>query len=419
MTCDRASDLLVELACGELTPELTAAVRSHAEGCARCGPELARFARVMDVAEALPLAEPSKAVEERILRAARQTLAARAGSTEAREAARELSGPRSWFARLSEWALSPQVAMASVLLLMVGIGLYSLPIGREQERVAFEATPDERAPAASATANPATPSAGERDGAEERGQGRTSDEGDQGYAAESARDEQLLKVQTARKARVRAAGSKSSTGLYDDAFGGLGEATNGSGSNVRAERSPAGPVASSPLPMKSAPSKAMNAPAEPAFAPAPPAAARTASAPKPDKAMPDSKRALEAEVALQETRGAASEPAEEKAADASQGQLGDGIAAARRGAYAQAVSLLTPLVNQGTESAREAARLWLARSLRGQGKCTEAVRYYGPLAQRADAPADVLSEAADCYDRTGDSALAGKLRGRLNAGEHE
>ncbi|MFT3922648.1 MAG: hypothetical protein QM778_08955 [Myxococcales bacterium] len=421
MTCDRAYDLLVDVACDELAPELAAAVRSHASGCDRCGPELANLTRVMSVAEALPLAEPSKAVEERILRAAREALAARAGSSEAREPARELS-QRSWFARLSEWALSPQVAMASVLLLMVGIGLYSLPLGREQEPVAFEATPDERVPAAPAASATAAPAAEPSPESAREEAARAASEEDQ------LRDEQLLKVQSARK-RPKAAGRSAGKADYE-AFdygsskgggGGLGNTVPGLDDSQPAKKEAAFPGKSKPS--VSAP-KDSQAPAP--FAPAPPpgpAASKPSKVAQP--ATPESKsapapQASSAYEASAPAAGAAAEAVDEKSsADTTQRALSEGIAAARKGAYAQAVSLLTPLANQGPESSRNSARLWLARSLRGQGKCAEALRYYAPLAQQASASDDVLSEAADCYDRTGDATLAGRLRKRLNAAESQ
>lgn len=420
LSCDRAFDLLVELACDELTPELAAAVRKHADGCGRCGPELASLTRVMSVAEELPLAEPSKAVEERILRAAREALAARAGGTEAREPVRKVSEYRGWFARLSEWALSPQVAMASVLLLMVGIGLYALPIGRDHESVAFEVTPEERepapAPAASAVAAPVEEPADALEAASDRAKKEQPSK----TMRETSKDEARRALGQGEgspapaKSRAPAGGSKSSNSLDD--LGGLSEAKGASGGAFRDQKQQPATAPGSMGMEKASPKKA-DAPSSAPFAPAPPAA----QAPAPTKPIAPTSKAAKPEAEVQEYQQISKAPSEareeQKSAAGNQNALNDGIAAARRGAYAQAVSLLSPLVNQGPESVRANARLWLARSLRGQGKCAEALRYYGPVVQQANVAAEVLSEAADCYERTGENALAGKLRSRLNAQE--
>ncbi len=400
MTCERASDLLVELACGELTPELTAAVRTHAQGCGRCSPALAKLTRVLQVADAIPLSEPSRGVEERILRAAREALAARAGGTEAQEPERTGRAHRGWFGRLSEWALSPQVAMASVLLLMVGIGLYALPIGRDQERVAFEAAPEERAPAqAPAATATAVPMQESEEAAEEHAQREQALAVKEGSVSES-------KPAPASKLRARSGGNGKQAANIDlsegagdrfskDASGAKKQATKAALPEVYEERKgvkqPAGPTPS-------------------AFAPAPPAsnAPREPSASKPESSS----------TAAQSARGLSADDKssrEDENSARAQKSLSEGIAAARRGAYAQAVSLLSPLVDQGPESTRASARLWLARSLRGQGKCDEALRYYGPIVQQSKVANDVLNEAADCYERTGDPARAGQLRARLGA----
>jgi hypothetical protein len=156
------------------------------------------------------------------------------------------------------------------------------------------------------------------------------------------------------------------------------------------------------------------------FAPAPPPSPAAAPTPpaKPFPSKVETKGGAPLEEAVS-SEGAVAPRKEnqDKSVDWAQKSLNDGIAATRRGAYAQAVSLLAPVVSQGPESTRQSARLWLARSLRGQDKCAEALRYYGPLVQQPSASGDVLSEAADCYERTGEPAQAGKLRSRLGAQE--
>jgi hypothetical protein len=88
------------------------------------------------------------------------------------------------------------------------------------------------------------------------------------------------------------------------------------------------------------------------------------------------------------------------------------VAAARSGDFAQAVALLEPIANKGSGSARSTASRWLAHSLRAQGNCKLALRYYAPLANASSASPEVLREAADCYENVGDLKRAAELRAR-------
>jgi hypothetical protein len=122
MACSEARASLVELVCGELSGEHRDKVRAHAQQCASCGPELAKLSQVMEVAEAIPLSEPSPRVEARVMLAAREALSARGGGAPAREFTYGRAQPKSWLGRLARWAMSPQVAMASVRAMLERAG---------------------------------------------------------------------------------------------------------------------------------------------------------------------------------------------------------------------------------------------------------------------------------------------------------
>lgn len=379
MRCSEARDLLVELVCGELPEARGAEVRAHAESCPSCGPELEKMSQVMDVAMAIPLSEPSPRVEARVMLAAREALSARGGSTPAREFAYARSQPKTWLGRLARWAMSPQVAMASVLMLMVGIGLYALPIGREPERVAFEAADhaEQAEPVASATAAPTPEPEPLADAQEEK--------------SAPSREAPELGVRRGRRAEKGSSGAPQAKPAAVEPEARV--AKKGAASSVTA-KSEGAPKASS---SRSAGGGAL---ADESFAPPPPAAAR---------AFPEAPAGA---PSGQNVGAARDDDGDGWASQA----LADGKAAAQRGAYAQAITLLLPVAQRGPANLRSQANLWLARSYRGQGECGRALTYYAPLVQRASASSDVLMEAADCYEKQGDSARAGELRKRA-AGE--
>jgi tetratricopeptide (TPR) repeat protein len=293
--------------------------------------------------------------------------------------------------------MSPQVAMASVLLLMVGIGLYALPLGQDTEPAGLRAAEDEgspadlRAPASSATAAPTPAEAAEdreqerRDlpAVSERWRGETRAARPSRPAAD-ARDLEA-KGAPGTKAKAPRSAVRKPSGVADDgkdavkAMGGAGAPAPAPA--AKAERS------------RAASGSAEDYATGNRFAPPPPAAA--------------------APVA----EHAAGAPAEAKRRAAGESKaatsLSEGIAAARRGDVVQAEQQLAPIATHGDDKERAQASLWLARSLRSAGDCTRALTYYRKLTQAADAAPAILEEAADCYQRTGDSAQANRLRARV------
>lgn len=407
MTCESCRDLLIELVCEELPADTAAEVRAHALTCERCGPELAKLEGTLKVASNLPLLAPSPEVERRIMQAARAAVAGKAKGL-AREQQLAEGRVASWFVRVSAWAMSPQVAMASVLILVVGIGLYALPIGRSPETTALRATEEEEAtpqsaepeePAAAAAATPLpTP---ERQAAERRAPA------DLGEAA-AQRSEEALKRRSAQRAAKPKAASAKGAASYD-ALGNVVEA------RPRArERSADGDYASADdkaqprakEEAKQASEAAGSSAGRGGFAPPPPAARAPASASAPVGA-PKQAQASPGAPAPEASARISKEPVTQLL-----GALAQGIAAAQRGDYTQAEKLLTPVAEGGAGAERIQATLWLARSLRAQGDCARALTYYRSLTQAVSAGRDVLEEAADCYDRTGNEAQATKLRAR-------
>jgi hypothetical protein len=432
MTCERANQLITELVCGELGADEAASVRAHAESCARCGPELARFARVLAVAQELPMEAPAPAVEQRIMQAAREALSRRAGGAVAIDSGTPSGGIKAWLERLGTWAMSPQVAMASVLLLVVGIGLYALPFGEDGAPAALQLAQEPvSAPPQTATATSAPVEAKEmaRLPAPAPAANVARDEAPATEEAKAFSDELAEKgVLRARRAAESKPSGIVSGGKKGDAFGGeldgLGAlgAEGGGVTGTSGGRGNALGPAPAPKPAAGASKdRAIDDLLDSNFAPPPPAPEERSAAEAPRRAEPAAPVAAEsadyeAAAPVASTR---EQPAKQKAESAPEPSyatlLADGIAAAQAGNYARAVSLLEPVAASGPLGMRSSARTWLARSLRGLGQCERALTYYAPLVDAPSPPIAILNEAADCYARVGRLAQAEALRMRAKA----
>jgi hypothetical protein len=433
MTCERASELITELVCGELDAAGEASVRDHAKGCPTCGPELEKFARVLRVAESIALDEPSPQVDVRIMQAAREAASRKGGSAEAIDSDSPVSGFRAWLDRLSTWAMSPQVAMASVLLLVVGIGLYALPFSQQPSTsgmLPISQEPEgEQAPApaaSAATAAPSEPSPAEmadkaasnvvaQEAMRRRLEGPDPAEGAAASPLAAKRSAGTKEAAPARSARRPAA--KANAFARGDAEDRAREFGGGVGSAAGMGAAKGGPYA--PPPPADEPARAREK------SPAKPVAARPelfdeaeASPARPSGVV----QAAPVPAELDSVASGKAAPAKEleKKSESASGpdfgqMLDEGLSAARSGQYARAVELLEPVANKAPAAQRASARPMLARSLRALGLCARALPYYATLVQATTVSEATLLEAADCYDRTGNAPAADELRKRAQA----
>lgn len=143
MDCEACTDRLVDLLYGELEEPDAESTRAHLADCEACAGALARLEKGRELASLMVVEEPPSAVRISVMAAARERAAQRAPAKVAeppRQPAepREARGPRggdddggglwsSFLRWLGGFAMGPQVAMAMMLLLMVGIGLWYLP----------------------------------------------------------------------------------------------------------------------------------------------------------------------------------------------------------------------------------------------------------------------------------------------------
>jgi hypothetical protein len=173
MDCETCDALLIDLVERELDEAKAAEVRAHASSCESCGHALARLEGGRRAAAELVRVAPPKL--DAVLAAARAHVQAqaaekaRASEPSPVQAALPSSPPPAepteglfdqivrW---LGSWAARPQVAMATMLLLMVGIGLWYVPQLRWQDRADPDGTivePDVHAEVGSPALVPAEP----------------------------------------------------------------------------------------------------------------------------------------------------------------------------------------------------------------------------------------------------------------------
>lgn len=162
MSCSH-DDRLLDLVLGEMPAEDAAALRAEALECPDCHEALAELELGAAFAAQMPMEEPPAAMDAVIMAAAREKAEAMA-SERAKVApvadeppAEEPSAaeaPTSLWGRLKKWGsgitLGPQLAMASVMVLVVSIGLFYLPKGGGDTVARTAVTPDPEGEAISA-----------------------------------------------------------------------------------------------------------------------------------------------------------------------------------------------------------------------------------------------------------------------------
>jgi TolA-binding protein len=133
--CERLDALAMELVYDELDARAAEEARLHLLGCPRCAGMIERLRGGLRAAEALPIESPSSLLESRILEAA---TAARPKVPWHRRAARAM-------AVAGTWAMRPQIAMAAVVVLMIGTSAVLLrrtsPDAAQRRKVTDEGTP--------------------------------------------------------------------------------------------------------------------------------------------------------------------------------------------------------------------------------------------------------------------------------------
>jgi TolA-binding protein len=391
MSSDRCEDLLLDIATGALGDEQARVARSEVEACAEHADALRRVELGLRFAALMPIEEPSPALDAAILAAARakheaQPVRAAAAAMKPDFLSRALT-------LLRRMATGPQLAMSTVMLLVVAIGLWYLP--------APAATPNAdgdtvMAPRLAEMPPPAPAPLAEAEAPTRREEGvglspRTGSGASHGAelaikpaprgVVASGRGAVAPARQPRLARRSRPATDAARTQNETEPLGGFAEPLGGF--------------------------------AEPAGAGAPQASrrARVASAPAAASAPPSAASVGAPAEASAEAFAAADESelrADEEARRAPASSYDRAMTLYRSGRYTEAAPLFEAALAAGGAEAPSAAH-YLARSHRSAGRCALAVhdyerllRSYPSYGQRTQA----MVEAADCYERTGRVAQA-------------
>jgi hypothetical protein len=129
MDCEKFEATLIDELYDELDELTSAACKRHVEGCARCAALFGGLQATRRLA-ILPLVAPPRGLEERILAAEKE--ARKVVPMEGR-----LARALSW---AGSWAMRPQVAMAALFLLLVGV-TSSFLFGRKGDSLSADGTP--------------------------------------------------------------------------------------------------------------------------------------------------------------------------------------------------------------------------------------------------------------------------------------
>jgi len=191
MNCEHCQEHLLDLVYGELEANDADAYRAHVDGCDECRASFEKLGMAQRLATQLTMLEPAPAMSSAIMAAAHQHVGA-AEPSPAEVAPAATADDEGLWASILRWAgsfaMGPQVAMATIMLLVVSIGLWYFPNRQRTPEGTGSTvmTPDvagEVGP--TATLTPADPL--ELDLDERSGRIRTRDDGESRDVAQLAR----------------------------------------------------------------------------------------------------------------------------------------------------------------------------------------------------------------------------------------
>lgn len=141
MNCETCDSQLLDLLYEELAPAQAEEMRAHLADCESCGAAFSKLSEGMDFAMRLPMLEPSPSVEAAIMDVARSRISGLPQAGMARPVVAEGDDEPSLLEKVVDWlrdfATGPQAAMATVMLLVIAIGVWYVPHGAP---TTFEAT---------------------------------------------------------------------------------------------------------------------------------------------------------------------------------------------------------------------------------------------------------------------------------------
>lgn len=428
--CQHCEDRLLDLLYDELDEAEARSVREELSSCEACAGSWERLQGGHMFASHLTLDEPPPALDLAILEAAHAKVS---GAPAVARATPDL-GPGIWeqvLDYLRRFAAGPQVAMATVMLLVVAIGLWYVPTDQRRAEVVGEtvmtADPESEAVAtlpAAAVPNqvPALAEVAEAAPTGARQQGRR-----ERAAQDSGRVlEPLVQVEQTSGAVAETPAPAPAFGLGGAGLGGTGLGGTGLGGaapNERARLAAAADAVLDDAMMNMADEAQPAVEAEAAVAApsasqsvrrgempqaAPAMASRMAAAPTDLRALPRPEAREGRSSSAPRTSGSARIPM----GQGSRQNYDQGLSEYRNRNYAGAIRELDQVVRRPGSEVRTlvpSALHHVARSYRSQGNCRQAVVRYEDLLRRftsyPQAPRAMI-EVADCYRRLGNTSQA-------------
>jgi hypothetical protein len=125
MDCRNCQPTLIDLLYGELATDAAEQAHAHLKQCANCRSAYDKLAKGRQFAQQVPLLEPPQAVGARLLQLAEQH--ARAAAAQTQQARKPAPPWQSLIEFIGRFAMARQVGMATIMLLIVAVGLWSLP----------------------------------------------------------------------------------------------------------------------------------------------------------------------------------------------------------------------------------------------------------------------------------------------------
>ncbi len=446
MDCEACTDRFVDLLYDELDDADAEATRAHLAQCEGCEAAFGRMSAGRELASFMVMEEPPARVLSAVLAAARERAGERASIKpeletvvpaavrEARDDHDRHDDEGSLWSRFMRWlgglAMGPQVAMAMMLLLMVGIGLWYLPELRRHDpsdvtAIVDPAAGDEVGP--SVGLEPAEPLDLQAD--PRTGRIRPREE----IAHTTARRTRPAPSPSPAPAEEVASNAEPATVAArmptETATVGQAEADDVTNEGAEAQPNVAVAVAEEPtsealaadesapadrLALRQGTPSSMGAGSQPSRSAAP-AMARAPSAPSPS-APPTRAQAFDLAAASGAEMAAApaQAPAEQQAqAPASAGATYQrGMQHMQQREYGAAADDFEAVIERPDTDGRQllpSALHHLAQSERAAGNCTAAIRSYQRLLSRFPSYSDASAariELADCYRRTGQISQA-------------
>lgn len=424
MQCNDCQHLLIDLAYGATHVPEVAAARAHVAECSVCRPALQKLERSLQLVAQLPLLEPSAKASNEIMRLARNH-ALTARTLGQAPMPRPVEPPVALVDRvrvfLSQFAMGRQVAMATVMVLVIAVGLWFVPRARQHDLAGGNVVnpdPDGEAGPSNGIVPAAPLDLDLR-------QGRIR-----------ARDDE--KLQRRARETTGTTGPASPAPVSDEMEKAEAPLEEGQPAEANLRAPPATTAFAPPPPSSDEPEQAaaelqeqskpeMRAPArkamaemddfataDPLSAAAPASGAASAAAEQPTaRYAPAPAPPSPARIGASTGAGRGSIAAEDSLGSAGPGETQKGsdtlpsaAASFRAGDYRAAIEGFEASRREHNGQLPAGARLSLARSYQRTDRCDAAVSHYETFLRAAPRSTDAMLELANCYRRLGRTSVA-------------